>query len=79
MIEQATFKHSPLGKAFEKETKTTEGQDKKQIKAIDDYGKRLVESNELVNNDFNIDRDILALEKQRERSSGFRHLQKKKK
>ena len=78
MIEQATFKHSPLGKAFEKETKTTEGQDKKQIKAIDDYGKRLVESNELVNNDFNIDRDILALEKQRERSSGFRHLQKKK-
>ena len=40
MIEQAQFAYSPLGKAFEKQTKTIEDQGKKQIKAIKDHGKQ---------------------------------------
>ena len=36
IIEQAKFTYSPLGKAFEKQTKTIEDQGKKQIKAIQD-------------------------------------------
>ena len=53
MIEQATFACSPLGKALEKQTKTFEEQGKKEIKAIEDHGKQLVESNELVKKDLN--------------------------
>ena len=34
IIEQAKFTYSPLGKAFEKQTKTIEDQREKQIKAI---------------------------------------------
>ena len=34
IIEQAKFTYSPLGKAFEKQTKTIEDQGEKQIKAI---------------------------------------------
>ena len=40
MIEQVQFAYSPLGKAFEKQTKTIEDQGKKQIKAIEDHGKQ---------------------------------------
>ena len=36
IIEQAKFTYSPLGKAFEKQTKTIEDQREKQIKAIQD-------------------------------------------
>ena len=36
VIKQATFAYSPLGKAFEKQTKTIEDQGEKQIKAIKD-------------------------------------------
>ena len=36
IIEQTKFTYSPLGKAFEKQIKTTEDQGKKQIKAIQD-------------------------------------------
>ena len=36
IIEQAKFTYSPLGKAFEKQTKTTEDQGKKQIDALAD-------------------------------------------
>ena len=36
MIEQAKFTYSPLGKAFEKQTKTTEDQGRKQIDALKD-------------------------------------------
>ena len=36
ITEQAKFTYSPLGKAFEKQTKTIEDQGKKQIKAIQD-------------------------------------------
>ena len=38
IIEQAKFTYSPLGKAFEKQIKTTEDQGEKQIKAIQDQG-----------------------------------------
>ena len=34
IIEQARFTYSPLGKAFEKQIKTIEDQEEKQIKAI---------------------------------------------
>ena len=34
IIQQAKFNYSPLGKAFEKQTKTIEDQGKKQVKAI---------------------------------------------
>ena len=37
IIEQAKFTYSPLGKAFEKQTKTIEDQGEKQIKAIKRY------------------------------------------
>ena len=33
MIEQAKFAYSPLGKAFQKQTKTIEEQGKKQVEA----------------------------------------------
>ena len=35
IIEQAKFTYSPLGKAFEKETKTIEEQEQKQVKALE--------------------------------------------
>ena len=38
VIEQAKFAYSPLGKAFEKQTKTIERQRQKQIKAIEEHG-----------------------------------------
>ena len=41
IIEQAKFTYSPLGKAFEKQTKTIKGQGEKQIKAIQDNNKQL--------------------------------------
>ena len=44
IIQQATFNYSPLGKAFEKQTKTIKDQGEKQIKAIQD--KQLVNNND---------------------------------
>ena len=38
MIEQAKFTYSPLGQAFEKQIKTAEDQEDKQIKAIQNQG-----------------------------------------
>ena len=38
IIEQAKFTYYPLGKAFEKQIKTTEDQGEKQIKAIQNQG-----------------------------------------
>ena len=38
IIEQAKFTYSPLGKAFEKQIKTTEDQGEKHIKGIQDQG-----------------------------------------
>ena len=65
MIEQAKFAYSPLGKAFEKQTKTIEDRGKKQIKAIEDHRKLLAESKELIKKDFNIGRDSIPLEGQK--------------
>ena len=42
IIEQAKFTYSPLGKAFEKQTKTIEDKGEKQIKAIQDNRKQLI-------------------------------------
>ena len=50
VIEQAKFTYSPLGKTLEKQKTTIEDQSKKQIKAIEDRRKQLVESN--TKNDF---------------------------
>ena len=47
IIEEPRFTYSPLGKAFQKQTKTIEDQGEKQIKAIEDHEKRLVKSNTL--------------------------------
>ena len=48
MIEQVKFTYSPPGKTLVKESKTMEDQGKKQIKAIEEHGKQLVESYALV-------------------------------
>ena len=63
IIEQAKFTYSPLGKAFEKQTKTIEDQGKKQVKAIQD--KQIVNIN---NNNYDDDdfKDKLLLSKERE-------------
>ena len=61
VIEQAKFTYSPLGKAFEKQTKTIIDQGKKQVKAIQD-NKQLVN----INNDDNDYKDKLLLSKARE-------------
>ena len=60
IIEQAKFTYSPLGKAFEKQTKTIKDQVKKQIKAIQD-NKQLVNINKYY--DY---KDKLLLSKERE-------------
>ena len=65
MIEQTKFTYSHLGKVLDKQTKTIEDKDEKQIKAIEDHGKQLVESNEFIKKDFNIDRDSIPLEEQK--------------
>ena len=64
IIEQAKFTYSPLGKAFEKQTKTIKDQGKKQVKAIQD-NKQLVN----INKDDNYKdtyKDKLLLSKERE-------------
>ena len=65
MTKQAKVTYSPLGKALEKQTKTIEDQGKKQIKAVEDHEKQLVESNKVIKRDFNIDRDSIPLEEQK--------------
>ena len=54
-----------------------------QIKAIEDHGKQLIESTELIKKDFNINRNRITPEEQKknnelveERSSEFRNLEK---
>ena len=60
LIKQTKFTYSPLGKSLGKQTKTIQNQFKKQIKAIKDHRKQLVESNKL-----NINRDSIPLEGQK--------------
>ena len=56
MIEQAKFTYFSLEKPFRKQTKTIEDQGQKQVGALKEHGKQIFESNEVVKNDFNIDR-----------------------
>ena len=67
VIEQAKFTYSPLGKALEKQTKTTEDQGgEKQIKALEEHRKKpLVEFNKLIKNDFIIAKDSIPLKEQK--------------
>ena len=65
MIEQAKFAYSPLGKALEKQMKTIEYQEEKQIEVLEEQRKQLVESNELIKNDFSINKDNIPLEEQK--------------
>ena len=67
IIEEATFTYSPLGKAFEKQTKTIEDQGKKQIKAIQD--KDFSKSVEKIN--FDDDDDDLTILRQKELYNGL--------
>ena len=46
IIEQAKLTYSPLGKAFEKQTKTIKDQGEKQIEAIQDNKKQLANIND---------------------------------
>ena len=61
IIEQAKFTYSPLGKAFEKQTKTIKDQGEKEIKAIQDNKGQLVN----INNDDDY-KNKLLLSKKRE-------------
>ena len=58
IIEQAKCTYSPLGKAFEKQRKTTEDQGEKQIKAIQDNKRQLINDDDY--------KDKLLLSKERE-------------
>ena len=49
IIEQAKFTYSPLGKAFEKQTKTIEDKGEKQIKAIQDIRKQSISDDDYKN------------------------------
>ena len=49
IIEQAKFTYSPLGKAFEKQTKTIEDKEEKQIQAIQDNRKQLISDDDYKN------------------------------
>ena len=49
IIEQAKFTYSPLGKAFEKQTKTIEDKGEKQIKVIQDNRKQLISDDDYKN------------------------------
>ena len=48
-------------KSLRKTNKSDWRSRKKQIKAIEDYGEQLVESNKFTKKDFNIDRDSIPL------------------
>ena len=65
MIAQASFTYSSLGKALEKQAKTIKSQGEKQVKAIKEHGKQSVESNEVIKNDFTINRDSISFRKQK--------------
>ena len=64
VIEQGKFTYSALGKAL-KNKKKNEDQEEKQIKALEDYEKQLVESNEPIKKDINIDKDSIPFEEQK--------------
>ena len=55
IIEQAKFTYSPLGKSFEKQTKTIEDQGQKHVEALKDHIKQLTNEYE----------DMLLISKER--------------
>ena len=57
IIQQAKFNYSPLGKALEKQIKTIEDQGKKQVKAIQD-------NKQIVNKDDHKDKLLLSRERE---------------
>ena len=71
-------------KLLKKKQKKLKTKSKKQVKAIEDYERQLLESNELTKKDFSIDRDSIPLKEQNkifnalveERPSEFKHLEK---
>ena len=63
IIEQAKFTYSPLGKAFEKQTKTIEDQGEKQIKAIQNNNDNKEQPVNINNDDY---KDKLLLSEERE-------------
>ena len=63
IIEQAKFTYSPLGKAFEKQTKTIEDQGKKQIKGIQDKSIEKIKKYSDYDNDY---KKELLISKERE-------------
>ena len=63
IIEQAKFTYSPLGKAFEKQTKTIEDQGEKQIKAIQDKSIEKIKKYSDYDNDY---KKELLISKERE-------------
>ena len=44
IIEQAKFTYSPVGKAFEKQTKAIKDQGKKQTKTLEDQGEKQIKA-----------------------------------
>ena len=62
-IEQAKFTYSPLGKAFEKQTKTIEDQGEKQVKAIQDKSIEKIKKYSDYDNDY---KKELLISKERE-------------
>ena len=62
VVEQAKFTYTSLGKALEKQTKTIENKEVKEIKALEEHGKQLIEFNELIKKGFIIEKDRILLE-----------------
>ena len=79
IIEQSKFTYYPLGKVFEKQTKTIEEQGNKKIKATEDQGRQMVESNSLINRDCTPDEEQTKIfnELVEKRSSEFFNLEKR--
>ena len=48
---------------MEKQTKATQYQEEKEIKAFEEHGKQLTQFNEFIKNDFNINSDDMPLKK----------------
>ena len=65
IIEQVNFAYSPLGIVFQNQIKAIEAQGENQIKALESHGKQLVQSNELIKNDFTTGKDGIPLVKQK--------------
>ena len=51
IIEQAKFTYSPLGKAFEKQTKTIKDEGEELVKPIKEHRKQLIKSNKGADNE----------------------------